>query len=148
MNGVAKGIKNGGNLLIDTFKMMPNIRHGNADVFGKGSWTIHPDAYGIFAEVSASGQAIPATTANDMPLGAHDLARIKVTHIFPYGNDLTHKLMPYNHRDWNRLLGPGIPLVNMQIRSANTCLSNANQYIVNANLGFGNILEPKTSFRV
>src|SRR4051812_36381709 len=114
--------------------MMPDIRHWHGNEFRKGPWAIYADSLRVFAQMPPPGQTIPASTANDMPFGAHNVAAMKIDYVRPDLDDFADELMPHHHGHRNRLLRPGIPFINMQICSANPGAIHANQHIVDPNL--------------
>src|SRR5262245_56464006 len=74
MNGIAKRIKNRRDLGIHFRSMMPDVGHGDADVFRESAGTIHPNSLGVPAQVSAARETIPATATDDVPFGTDSFA--------------------------------------------------------------------------
>jgi hypothetical protein len=82
VDGVAEGIKRcSRGILVHAVAMMPDVRHRHADVFGEGPGAVHADADGVFAKMPAAGEAVAAAPADDVALGADDLARMEVVHV-------------------------------------------------------------------
>ena len=59
-------------------------------------------------------------------------------------DDLSYKLVADRHRHRNGALRPFVPVVDVQIGSADAGSKDANQYIVDADGGFRNLLEPQS----
>jgi hypothetical protein len=87
-------------------------------------------------------KAVSATTADDMAFPTHDIARMEVVYIRTDFHDLPDKFMTDGHWDGDGLSCPLVPLVNMDIRSANTGIPNADQYIIDADGRFCNLFQP------
>ena len=81
VDGVAEGIEDGGNVLIDPSMMTPDVGHGQRDVLGKCSGAIHTHALAVRAEMTTAGQAVPAAPADHVPFPAHDVARKEIRDI-------------------------------------------------------------------
>jgi hypothetical protein len=69
--------------------------------------------------MSSPGQAVPASSADDMPFTADKIARLKVMHITAYFLNSADKLMTNNYGWLYRLSGPGVPVENMNISATN-----------------------------
>jgi hypothetical protein len=147
VHGVAEGIEDARHLLVHAVAMMPDVRHRHADVFGEGSGAVHADADGVFAKVAASGEAVAAATADDVALGADDLAGMEVVHVGADGDDLADELMPDDHRHRNGLLRPGVPFVDVQVGAADAGFADLDEDIIDADLRLRDILEPESALR-
>ena len=90
-----------------------------------------------------AGEAIAAAAADDVPLAADHIAGKKVGHIRADFDDLADELMPDDHRHGNRLLGPGVPFVDVQIGAADAGPIDADQHVVDADRRHGHFFEPQ-----
>ena len=124
--------------------MMPDIRHGHADVLGEGPGAVHPDADGVLAKMTAAREAVAAAPADNVTFRADDLSRVKIIHVRAGSHHFTDKFMPHNHRHRDRLLRPRIPFIDMQVRSADSCLVDFDENIIDANFRLRDILEPQS----
>ena len=61
--------------------------------------------------------------------------------------DLAHEFVTDRHRHRNRMLGPLVPVIYVQVGAADGCLADADQDIVVADLRFGDIFQPDAGFR-
>ncbi len=48
--------------------------------------------------------------------------------------------------DGNRVARPGVPIVDVEIRTADAGVEDANLDVVDAHLRFGNVMEPEAAF--
>src|SRR5437773_7397726 len=143
MHGVPKRIENSGNVEIDIFLVTPDIRHRHGDVVRESSGPVHSDTLGARAQVTPPGEAVAAPSAHHVALGADDIALMKIGDVGPCLHNLADELVPYDHRHGNGALRPLIPVIDVQIGSADTGAEHADQDIVDADGGLGNILEPE-----
>src|SRR5271156_2031562 len=127
--------------------MPPNVGHGQRNEFSKGSGSIHTHTQRTRAQVAPSRQAVPAAATDHMPFAAHDVAWIEIVDVGADLNDLPDKFVPNGHRHRNRLLCPGVPLVDMNICATDAGISNANQNVVDADGGLSNLFQPEASLR-
>ena len=58
-------------------------------------------------------------------------------------DDLAHKLVTHHHRHGNRLLGPGVPVVDVHVGAADAGAADLDQHVVDADLRFGDVLQPQ-----
>src|ERR1019366_10825013 len=96
-------------------------------------------------KVAPAGQAVRAAAANHMALAAAQFPDSEIGHIRADRDDLAHKFVADDQRDLNGRLGPGIPFVNMQVGAADSGQKNADFDVIDANLRFGNLFEPKAT---
>src|SRR5690554_4956747 len=89
------------------------------------------------------GHTVAATPADHMPLPADNISGGKVMHVRSNAFDTTHEFMLYHHGHGNGFLCPGIPVPDVDIRSADACPQNPHQHIVDSDLGLWDIFEPK-----
>ncbi len=144
---IAQRVKAGENIGGNIRIAMPDIGDRNRQIFGKGTGSVHPDAAGIHAEMPPAGQAVPAMTANQMPLAGNNIAYLRVVNIAADFSHFSHKLVAHVHRNRDCFLSPGIPIVNVDIRSANGRFMNLDQDIVDADLRNRHLFQPDTRLR-
>jgi hypothetical protein len=143
MNRVAKWIENRRHIASDFAPMHPDIRHGQRQIFGESSRPIHSHSFGISAQMSPARETVTTSTTNNMTLATDHLPWKKIFNIRPDFNNLTDELMTYHHRHGDGFARPIVPIINVQIRAANTGAIDANQDVVEPDNRFWNILEPK-----
>ena len=120
MDGIAERVENGGNVQIYAGPVVPDIGHGQGDVFRERAGAVDADALRVGAQVTPPGEAIAAAPADDVAFAADDLAGEKVGDIVADFHNLADKLMPDSQRDGNRLFSPGVPVIDMQVGAADT----------------------------
>src|ERR1700691_1619047 len=147
MHRVTEGIVDRSHFLVDLWIMPPNVGHGQRNEFSKGSRSIHAHAQRMRTQVPPSCQAIAAAATDHMPLATHDIAWIEVVDVRAHSDDLPDKFVPDGHRHRNRLLRPGVPLVDMNVGTTDAGISNANQNVVDADGRFSNLFQPEASLR-
>jgi hypothetical protein len=120
MDGVAERVENCRNLTRDCWGMPPNIRHRQRDVFGECARPVDADALRVGAQMPPPRQAISALPANDVAFAADDVARRKSADVRSDLNDFTDKFMADDEADRDGLPRPFVPLVDMEVRSADS----------------------------
>ena len=129
-------------------RVKPDVGHRQGEILGKRSRPIDADALGVFAEMPAAGEAVAAAAADDVPLAADDVADVKVLDIRADFDDPADKLMAHHHRHGDRLLGPGVPFVDVHVGAADAGPQDLDQHIVDADLGHGDVVEPEARLGV
>ncbi len=80
--------------------------------------------------MSPSCSAVATGTANDVSLTAHQFAHSNIVNILPECFDSSDILMANLHRNRNGFLRPLIPVINVNISSANGSLMDFYQDII------------------
>ena len=141
VNCIPERIKDGSDVTIDVIVMMPDVGHRQRDVFGERARSIHTDSLCILAQMSSACEAISAAAAYDVSFAGDDFAREEVLNIRTHFDDFADEFMADHHRYGNRLLGPCIPVVDVQIGAADPCLFDPDQHVIDTDCGKRNILE-------
>ena len=123
---------------------MPGIGRGNGDELGPGSRTINADAFGVRAQVTATSETISTMPAGDVTFADDEIALSKTTHIRSGPCNFPDEFVTNRHRHWDRFLRPGIPIINVNIGTADRRLFRADQNIVGPNLRHRNLFQPQT----
>src|SRR5262249_8538197 len=118
MDGIAERIEDCGHFLVHIRFVTPDVAHGQYNVLCEGTGAVDTKARGECAQVAASSEAVATASAGDVSLAADDVAGMEVVHVRANLDDLPDKLMSDHHRDRNRLLRPLIPVVDMDVGSA------------------------------
>src|ERR1035438_6332928 len=100
------------------------------NVLRKRAGPIDADAMRVLAQMPTPRQAISATPTYDVSFPADHLADVKVLDVGPDLDNGPDKLMPDDERHRNRLLRPGIPLVNMQVGPANAGAQHLDEHVI------------------
>ncbi len=123
---------------------MPAIRLGNGDELGPGAIAIYADALRVRAKMTTPGEAIAAMPAGDVAFAGDEVAFGKTFDVIADKIDNADKLVADGHRDRDRLLRPRVPVVNVNVGSADRRLQNADEDIVAFDLWDGNFFQPKS----
>src|SRR5579883_580628 len=95
--------------------------------------------------MSSACKAIATASAGDMPLAAYNVSGEEVVYVRSNLDNFSDKLMSDGHRHRNRLLRPLVPLINVNISSADTRVAHTNQHIIDADCGFCNVFQPQSA---
>ena len=96
------------------------------------------------AEMPPTRHAVATASADHVPLAADHVADLEVAHVGAERDDLADELVADHHGHWDRLLSPCIPAVDVQVGAADPRLVHADQHVVDADLGLGDVLQPQS----
>jgi hypothetical protein len=96
------------------------------------------------AQMPPASQAVAASAADHMTFATHQIAGAKIADVRSHLNDFADKFMTDGHWYGDGALRPIVPAVDMNIGAANARAPDADQNIVDANGGFGDLFEPQT----
>ena len=122
---------------------MPRIGRGNRNELGPRAGTIDADTLGVRAQVTASGQTISTMPAGNMPLPDDEIALGKTAHVRSGRCNFPDKLVTNGHRHWDRLLRPGVPVINVNIGTTDRSLFRADQNIIGSYFRHRDLLQPQ-----
>ena len=140
---VAQRIEDRGDIPVDIGGVVPDVGHRQGEILGKGAWPIDPHALRRLAKMAPAGEAVAAAAAHHMPLPRHDVAGKEVVDICADRHDLTDEFVPHGHRHGDRFLGPGIPVVDVEIGAADPGAIDLDQHVVDADLRHRHLVEPQ-----
>ena len=146
VDGVAQGVEDSSDLVRDAGRVAPDVGHGDDDVLSEGSVAIDADSESVGAEVPAAGEAVAAATADDVAFAADELADREIGDVGADGYDFSDELVADDEALADRGLGPGVPIVDVEVGSADAGVEDADFDVVNAHLGLGYVLKPETTF--
>lgn len=89
-------------------------------------------------------QTIPASPADDVPFAANDLAGMKIIYVGADSDDFSDKLVSNRHRNRDSGARPIVPVIDMDVGAADSCVSDADQNVVDADYGLRNIFKPQS----
>jgi hypothetical protein len=113
--------------------MMPEIAHRHGNIFSERALTIHAHADGMSAQLATTSQAIAASTTDQMAFTTDQITDFEIIDVATEFNHMANEFVADHQRHRNGALGPGIPIINMQIRAADAGAINADEYVVYAN---------------
>ena len=126
--------------------MDPDVGHGQDDVLGERARAVDADALGIRTEMPPTGQAVAAEPAHDVALAADDQSGLEVDHVGADLDDLAHELVADHQGHGNGLGRPRVPVVDVQVGAADPRPMDADEHVVDAGLGLGDVGEPQPAF--
>jgi hypothetical protein len=147
MGGIAEGIHDGGKVVGYLRTELNDVGLGDGDILCKAAILAHDaDGDGVLAYVAHASAAVTTMTADDMSLGRDAFADAEVAHTLPYFYHFAHELMA--HSIWRTAvgLGPGVPLVHMQVGTAYSSFLDLDKYIVDTHLRHRHLFHPDTGF--
>ena len=97
----------------------------------------------VLAQVPPAGQAVAAAAADDVPLAADDLAGVEVVDVRADLDDPADELVADDHRHGDRLLRPGVPVVDVHVGAADAGAQHLDQHVVDADRRHRHLLEPE-----
>src|SRR5215468_8433337 len=112
--------------------MPPGVRGRQRNVLSKRSRMVDAHAFHVRALDAPSGHAVAATATHEMALTAHEIARVQLPHVGPGFHDFADELMAGDERHRYICLRPAVPLIDVQVRTADTGSEYADQHIVPA----------------
>src|ERR1043166_7529729 len=111
---------------------MPDIRHRNRQIFCERALPINTYALCIRAKMPPACQTIPTVSADNMACTRDQISWRKAAHAIADTINNTDKFVTDDHRDRNCFLRPGVPIVNVNVGSADGRFQDSNQYVVTA----------------
>ena len=84
--------------------------------------------------------------ADDVAFAGHEIARRETFHPIADPLDDADKFMPDDHRHRDRLLRPGVPVINVDIGPADRSFLDPDEDIIVADFRHRHVLQPKTGF--
>jgi len=145
VDGVSEGIEDGGDLVLDAGGVLPDVGHGQNDVLGEGSVAIDTYAEGMGTEMTAAGEAVAAASADDVAFAGDELAYGDVSDVRAKVDDLSDKFVADDETLADSFAGPGIPIVDVEIGAADSCVEDADLNVVDADGGFRNVFKPEAT---
>jgi hypothetical protein len=96
-------------------------------VFGEGAVHVNAENFHILADMLKACVTLITVTAGDMGFGSHPVSFFKVRHILSDLNDLSGIFMPEKERELDSRCGEFIPLVDMNVGTADGCMLHPDQ---------------------
>src|SRR5579862_8731481 len=119
VDGVTERIENRSVVEGDGGIELPDIRLRNDDIFGEGSVGVDADNFHVLADVGLAGSALQALAAGHVHFRGHEVAFLDAGDLVAEGGDLATEFVPGNERRVDPVLRPAVPVVDVQIGTAN-----------------------------
>ena len=126
----------------------PDIGHRQRQILGKAPGRLTPTPCVSLHRCRRPARQLRQRPQTTCPSPLTTSPTWKSLDVGPDLDDLADELMADHHRHRNGLLGPGIPLVDVQIGAADAGAEHLDEHVVDADRGPGNVLEPQADFRL
>lgn len=146
VDGITEGIEDGSDLVVDAGGVLPDVGHGEDDVFGECAVAVDSDALGVGAQMATACETVAAASADDVAFAADELADDKIGDVGTELDNLADEFVADDEAGADCGAGPGIPVVDVQIGAADSRIENADFYVVDSDVWFGNIFKPEAAF--
>src|SRR5690606_28703051 len=143
---VAKRIEERGDFIRHAVGQLERIDRRNCQVLGETAGAVHADADGIWAKMALAGSAVAAVAAGDVTFTRDAVAGLVTRHFAADRFHNANELVAYGHRHGNGALRPLVPVVDVNVRTADRGLAHANQQVVRTVLGPFDVLHPDAFF--
>ena len=140
---VAEWVEDRRDLVRHPRPVVPDVRHREGDELRERARPLHAEANRVRAEVPPSRHAVPAPAADDVPLSADPVAGLEPRDVRPHRDHVPDELVADHERDGDRPLRPGVPAVDVDVGAADARYRDADQDVVDSDLGLGHVLEPE-----
>ena len=120
----------------------------DTEVLGKGAVAVHAYAYGIFAYMFAASAAVAAMAAGYMPLSGDAVADLVVTDSAAELDNLAYIFVAYGHRRLDCVLGPLVPIVDVQVSAADRDLPYLYKNVIHTDFRHRDVFHPYTRLGV
>ena len=118
MNRVAERVKNGGVFLRDSRIELPDIRFRDDHVFRECAIAIYADNLHVLADVGFAGAALQALAASDVHFGGNKIAFPNAGDFVTEGDHFSAEFVARNQRRMDAVLRPAVPIVDVEIGTA------------------------------
>ena len=146
VDGVAEGVEDGGDSSEMPGACCQMLDMGRTMNSANAPLRLTPTPMRVGAEVAAAGEAVAAASADDVTFAGDDLADGEIGDVGADGDDLADELVADGEADGDGGAGPGVPVVDVEVGAADAGVEDANLYVVDADLGLGNVFEPEAAF--
>ncbi len=143
VRGVAQRVEAGQDLQRDARVGVPDVGLRHAQVLGEAALAVHPHPAGAGAQVTPARQAVAAVPADQVALPAHRLAGEKVPDHGAHALHDAGELVPDHQGHRHVLRGPGVPVVDVQVRAADGGFPDADQHVGGADFRLAHLLQPE-----
>ncbi len=130
MRSIAKRIKKGNNLFVYLRADGDAVGGGYAQILGKSAIPVDTYAFCVLTPLRIACAAVTAMSADNMAFTRYTLTNVQALNVAAQFCDFTNIFMPDHSGRVNMFLTPAVPLVNMQVSTADCCFVNFYQYFI------------------
>ena len=113
---------------------------------GEGTGAVDADSFGVGAKVAAAGEAVAAAAANEVTFRGDVVPDLEVRDPGPKFLDVSAELVTHGHGDRDGALGPGIPVVDVEVGATDGGFADADEDIHRSRFGPWDLFHPKSGF--
>ena len=121
VGGVSQRVKTRQDIQRNIFITIPDICNRDGNILGKCTRPVDADSPGVIAEMPPTCQTVPAVSSDQMAFAGNQVSRLKISYMGPNLFNGSYKFMTDMHGNGDGLLGPLIPVVNMDIGATDCC---------------------------
>ena len=112
---------------------VPHVGGRHRDELGKAAIAIHANDFRVRAHVGIAGAAQQAAPVHDVALSRDPVSLFHVGDQAPHPHDLAGKFMADDDRWLDATTGPRIPLIDVDVCSANAGAAHPDEHLILAN---------------
>src|SRR5207248_7346758 len=129
-----EGIEDRGHVEVDLREVWPDVAGRHDDVLRKRTIALDADAHRVGAQRAAARHAVAALAADDVALGAYQLANVDGLDALAQRGNLTDELVTDDQPLLDGGLRPFVPRVDVQVGTADARAEDADQHLARAGL--------------
>ncbi|MNI42546.1 hypothetical protein D3C73_968450 [compost metagenome] len=151
VHGVAERVEDRADLIRHLVRQLDDVEGRGHDVFGECALTVHADAARVGVQMEVAGASRFGVQVDDVALGRDALADLQAAiHVLADGDDLARELMPGDHRHGHVLLGPLVPVPDVDVCAADGGAMHLDQHVLITRDGNGRVdqLQPLGQLRL
>ena len=147
VHGVTERIENGGQIVRNIVRDFEGVKGRDHQIFRKAARTVHAHADGIAAQVRTPTAAVTAVAAGNVTFTGDAVADFEAFHFLADTHHFTDIFVTDNHRYRNGFLRPLVPVVDVNVSTADSRFTNFDQQIVMTDFRFRHVGHPNPFFR-
>uniref|UniRef100_A0A0N5A4M9 NAD-specific glutamate dehydrogenase n=1 Tax=Parastrongyloides trichosuri TaxID=131310 RepID=A0A0N5A4M9_PARTI len=151
VHGVAERVQDRADLIGHVVRQFDDVERRGHHIFGERALTVHADAARVRVQMKVTGAGRFGVQVDDVPLGRDALADLQAAiHVLADGDDLAREFMAGDHRHGHVLLGPLVPVPDVDVGAADGGAVHLDQHVLVARDGDGGVdqLQPFGRFRL
>ena len=147
MHRVAERVEDGGQVVRDIVRDFERVKRRDHQVFREAARAVYAHANGITAQVRTSAAAVTAVAAGNMAFTGDAIANLEAFHFLADTHHFTDIFVTDNHRYRNGFLRPLVPVVDVNVSTADGGFTNFDQQIVMTDFRLRHVGHPNPFFR-
>ncbi|MNX93993.1 hypothetical protein D3C86_1262080 [compost metagenome] len=131
VHGVAERVQDRADLIGDVVGQLDDVEGRGHHELGEGALTVHADAARVGVQVEVTGAGGFRVQVDDVTLGRDALADLQAAiHVLADGDDLAGELVAGDHGHRDVLLGPLVPVPDVDVGAADGGAVDADQHVL------------------